>query len=68
MVCEPSVIDRIEDDNTIFEKGPLIGLANDGQLAVRKHSGFWAAMDTLRDRNYLEGLWADGKAPWKLWS
>lgn len=68
MVCEPSVIDRIEDDNTIFEKDPLIGLANDGQLAVRKHSGFWAAMDTLRDRNYLEGLWADGKAPWKLWS
>ena len=68
MVCEPSVIDRIEDDNTIFEKAPLVGLANDGQLAVRKHSGFWASMDTLRDRNYLEGLWADGKAPWKVWS
>ena len=68
MVCEPSVIDRIEDDNTIFEKDPLVGLANDGQLAVRKHAGFWASMDTLRDRNYLEGLWADGKAPWKVWS
>ena len=68
MVCEPSVIDRIEDDNTIFEKDPLVSLANDGQLAVRKHLGFWASMDTLRDRNYLEGLWADGKAPWKVWS
>ena len=68
MVCEPSVIDRIEDDNTIFEKDPLVGLANDGQLAVRKHSGFWASMDTVRDRNSLEGLWADGKAPWKVWS
>ena len=68
MVCEPSVIDRIEDDNTIFEKDPLVSLANDGQLAVRKHLGFWASMDTLRDRNYLEGLWAGGKAPWKVWS
>ena len=68
MVCEPSVIERIDDDKTIFEKGPLISLANDGQLAVRKHSGFWAAMDTLRDRNYLENLWVDGKAPWKVWS
>lgn len=68
MVCEPSVIDRIEDDTTIFEQGPLIGLADDGQLAVRKHTGFWAAMDTLRDKNHLEDLWASGNAPWKVWS
>ncbi len=68
MVCEPSIVDRIEDDNTIFEQEPLIGMANDGRLAVRKHSGFWAAMDTLRDRNHLEELWATGRAPWKIWS
>lgn len=68
MVCEPSIIDRIDDDATIFEQAPLIGLANEGQLAVRKHNGFWAAMDTLRDRNYLEELWANGDAPWKVWS
>jgi glucose-1-phosphate cytidylyltransferase len=68
MVCEPSVIGRIDDDETIFEQAPLIGLANEGQLAVRKHDGFWAAMDTLRDRNYLEELWAKGDAPWKVWS
>ena len=68
MVCEPSVIDRIDDDSTIFEQAPLIGLANEGQLAVRKHDGFWAAMDTLRDRNHLEDLWAKGEAPWKVWS
>jgi glucose-1-phosphate cytidylyltransferase len=67
MVCEPSVLDRIEDDTTIFEQAPLIGLADDGQLAVRKHDGFWAAMDTLRDRNQLEELWAAGRAPWKIW-
>ncbi len=68
MVCEPSVIDRITDDSTVFEQDPLIGLAEDGQLAVRKHDGFWAAMDTLRDRTYLEDLWATGDAPWKVWS
>jgi glucose-1-phosphate cytidylyltransferase len=68
MVCEPRVINRIEDDATIFEQGPLIGLADEGQLAVRKHTGFWAAMDTLRDKNHLEDLWASGNAPWKVWS
>lgn len=68
MVCEPSILDRIADDNTIFEQEPMIGLADDGQLAVRKHDGFWAAMDTLRDRTYLEDLWAKGRAPWKVWS
>ena len=68
MVCEPSILDRITDDNTIFEQEPMIGLADDGQLAVRKHDGFWAAMDTLRDRTYLEDLWAKGRAPWKVWS
>jgi glucose-1-phosphate cytidylyltransferase len=68
MVLEPSVIDRIDSDETVFEQEPLKGLALDGQLAVRKHEGFWAAMDTLRDKTHLEQLWASGNAPWKVWS
>ena len=68
MVCDPSVFDRIGGDETIFENEPLAGLAKDGQLSVRRHEGFWAAMDTLRDRTYLEDLWAKNAAPWKIWS
>ena len=64
-VLNPGVVDRIADDATIFEQGPLEGLAHDGQLAAWRHDGFWAAMDTLRDKNQLEALWASGEAPWR---
>ena len=67
MVCEPSIINLINDDKTVFEQEPLINLANHRKLAVHKHKGFWAAMDTLRDKNYLEELWEQEKAPWKIW-
>jgi glucose-1-phosphate cytidylyltransferase len=66
-VLEPAVIDLIEDDQTIWERGPLESLAHAGQLAAFKHDGFWQPMDTLRDRNLLEGLWGTDKAPWKAW-
>lgn len=66
-VLEPRVIDLIKDDQTIWEKEPLEHLAKTKQLAVYTHSGFWAAMDTLRDKNRLESLWQSGKAPWKIW-
>ncbi len=66
-VLEPSVIDRIENDQTSWEAEPLMGLAADGQLEAYYHRGFWQAMDTLRDKNQLEELWAKGNAPWKLW-
>ncbi|MEX0276492.1 MAG: glucose-1-phosphate cytidylyltransferase [Ruegeria sp.] len=66
-VCEPSVIDRIEGDDTSWELEPLQGLAQDSQLSVYRHEGFWAAMDTVRDRNMLQGLWDSGDAPWKIW-
>ena len=46
---------------------PLEGLARDGQLMAYHHLGFWKAMDTLRDKNELEALWASGRAPWQLW-
>jgi glucose-1-phosphate cytidylyltransferase len=68
MVCEPELLDRIDGDDTILEQAPLMGLAADQQLSVRKHTGFWAAMDTLRDRNALEELWKSGDAPWRVWS
>lgn len=66
-VLNRSVIYRIWDDNVVFERAPLEQLANDGQLQAWHHRGFWQAMDTLRDKNSLEDLWASGKAPWKLW-
>jgi glucose-1-phosphate cytidylyltransferase len=64
-VLQPQVIERIADDATIFEQEPLTGLAEDRQLMAYPHEGFWAAMDTLRDKNHLEALWASGEAPWR---
>jgi len=64
-VLQPEVLDRIDGDATVWENEPLEGLAADGQLAAYRHAGFWAAMDTLRDKNQLEALWASGEAPWR---
>ena len=66
-ILSPEVIDRIEGDHTIWEREPLEGLSTDGELSVYCHDGFWQPMDTLRDKNYLEELWANGNAPWKIW-
>ncbi|MGC9345090.1 MAG: sugar phosphate nucleotidyltransferase, partial [Bacteroidales bacterium] len=66
-VLEPEVFDYIEDDSTVFEKQPLENLAKDGQLSAFKHTAFWQPMDTLRDKNLLDGLWKEGNAPWKIW-
>jgi glucose-1-phosphate cytidylyltransferase len=66
-VLSPRVLDHIEGDNTTWENEPLQGLAARGQLTAWKHHGFWHPMDTLRDKNYLENLWAAGQAPWKIW-
>ncbi len=66
-VCEPSVLNRIESDDTPWEHAPLSSLAEDRQLTVYRHSGFWAAMDTMRDKKYLEELWNSNQAPWKVW-
>lgn len=67
MVLNPAVFDYIADDATVFEKDPLEGLARDGELKAYKHNGFWQCMDTLRDKQLLEKLWASGSAPWKSW-
>ncbi len=66
-VLEPEVIDYIADDSIMWENEPLTKIAHEGQLAAFRHEGFWQPMDTLRDKNYLEDLWAKGKAPWKVW-
>lgn len=66
-VLSPKVIDYIEGDATTWEKGPMEGLARDGQLHAWFHHDFWQPMDTLRDRVFLEELWQSGKAPWKVW-
>lgn len=66
-VLSPKVIDYIEDDSTIWERGPMERLAKEGQLNAFYHDGFWQPMDTLRDKQHLESLWQSGKAPWKAW-
>jgi glucose-1-phosphate cytidylyltransferase len=66
-VLNRDVLNLIHNDETIWEKEPLEQLAQSGALAVFQHEGFWHAMDTLRDKNYLEELWSSDKAPWKTW-
>ncbi len=67
-VLSPQVIDLIEGDETVWERGPLEQLAARGQLAAFAHEGFWQPMDTLRDKVLLEQLWDSGHAPWKAWA
>ncbi|MCQ5128156.1 glucose-1-phosphate cytidylyltransferase [Butyricicoccus faecihominis] len=67
MICQPSFIDFIENDDTILEKAPLETVAKLGQLMAYKHEGFWQCMDTVREKEALEKLWASGQAPWKVW-
>jgi glucose-1-phosphate cytidylyltransferase len=66
-VFEPGVFDYLTGDQTILEREPLERLADDGQLIAFRHEGFWQPMDTLREKQLLESLWASGKAPWKTW-
>jgi glucose-1-phosphate cytidylyltransferase len=67
-VMEPEIFDFIADDRTSFEREPLETLTRERKMAAYKHSGFWLAMDTIRDKNALEALWNSGKAPWKVWT
>ena len=67
MVLEPEVFDLLIDDTTVLEQKPMETLAETGELSAFRHSGFWHCMDTLRDRQNLEAIWASGDAPWKRW-
>ncbi|UZK65058.1 glucose-1-phosphate cytidylyltransferase [Sphingomonas sp. M1-B02] len=66
-VLSPKVLSLIEDDTTVWEQEPLRALATSGELMAFQHHGFWQPMDTLRDKQQLETMWAAGKAPWKIW-
>jgi len=68
-VCSPAVLDYIDGDgaSTAWEQAPLEGLSRDRSLAAYFHRGFWQPMDTLRDKQYLEELWASGSPPWRVW-
>lgn len=67
-VLEPRVLEYIEDDATFWEASPLEQLAQDGQLVVYKHDGFWHCMDHLKDKMDLDQMWKEGRAPWKVWT
>ncbi|MHB1187465.1 glucose-1-phosphate cytidylyltransferase [Thiobacillus sp.] len=66
-VLSPRCLDFIEGDHSSWEGAPLTRLAKMGEMMAYEHNGFWQPMDTLRDKNHLEELWASGKAPWKIW-
>jgi glucose-1-phosphate cytidylyltransferase len=66
-VLSPRVLDRIAGDATVWEEAPLASLAADDELRAYDHRGFWQPMDTLRDREQLERMWASGRAPWRIW-
>jgi glucose-1-phosphate cytidylyltransferase len=66
-VLEPRALDYIEGDETYFEREPLERLAREGELMAYLHPSFWHPMDTVRDKEALEGMWGRGQAPWKVW-
>jgi glucose-1-phosphate cytidylyltransferase len=66
-ILSPKVGDYIDGDESIWERRPLERLAEDGQLQAYRHSSFWQPMDTLRDKNLLEDLWQEKRAPWRVW-
>jgi glucose-1-phosphate cytidylyltransferase len=66
-VCEPEVFDLIDDDSTVWEQAPMRRLVEASELRAYRHLGFWQSMDTLRDKELLESIWATGTAPWKVW-
>lgn len=67
MVLQPAVFDYLEGDQTVFETTPLQKLVEKGELMSYRHTGFWQCMDTAREKELLETLWANGTAPWKVW-
>jgi glucose-1-phosphate cytidylyltransferase len=66
-VLNTKALEYIEGDQTVWERDPVERLAHDGQMMGFRHYGFWSCMDTLKEKNYLEELWATGKAPWRIW-
>jgi glucose-1-phosphate cytidylyltransferase len=66
MILEPAALQYF-DAECVLEQGPLVDLAEAGQLTAYRHTGFWQPMDTFRESKLLNDLWASGEAPWKQW-
>ena len=66
-VLEPETLDYVEGDRIQWERGPMQRLAEERQLMAYRHPSFWQCMDTVHDKEYLERLWQNGRAPWKVW-
>lgn len=67
MVLEPEIFSYLKGDETVFEREPLEALVRENQLSSFMHTGFWQCMDTRKEHEQLEELWASGAAPWKSW-
>lgn len=67
MVLSPRIFDYLEGDATVFEREPLESVAHEGELKSFIFSGFWQCMDSKRELEMLEKIWASGRAPWKVW-
>jgi len=67
MVMSPEVLGYIDGDSTVLEQEPLHRLSSSGKLSAYRHTDFWHAMDTMRDKRHLEELWTSGSAPWRMW-
>ncbi len=66
-VFNREIFDLLDSDDCVLEQAPLCTLARRGELAVHRHEGFWQCMDTYREKEMLDQLWASGEAPWKIW-
>lgn len=67
MVIEPEIFDYIDGDDTVFERDVLEKLSSEHKMMAYRHTGFWQCMDTQSDKNKLELMYSEGKAPWVLW-
>lgn len=67
MVFSRRIFDYLPETPTMLETGPLRRLAQEGQLNAYRHDGFWQPMDTYQEFDLLNRLWAEGRAPWKVW-
>lgn len=67
-VCEPEIFDLIDGDHQMWEEQPMARLVERGKLSAYHHTGYWQSMDSLRDKQLLEGIWSKGAAPWKVWN
>jgi glucose-1-phosphate cytidylyltransferase len=68
-VCRREIFNYLDDEEgLVFEQSPMQALVAAGEVMVYRHDGFWQCMDTMRDHNFLNGIWEEGEAPWNIWA